>query len=78
MPLVGYGTYRTPNRDAVRLVHKALSAGYRHVDTAQSYGNERGVGEATAASGIPCGELFVTTKTWTSGHATPGVRSRRA
>lgn len=69
MPLVGYGTYRTPNRDAVRLVSEAFAAGYRHVDTAQCYGNERGVGEAIAASGIPRCELFVTTKTWTSGYA---------
>ena len=69
VPMVGYGTYRTPNQDAARLVSEALAAGYRHVDTAQCYGNERGVGEALAASGIPREELFVTTKTWTSGYA---------
>ena len=68
MPLVGYGTYRTSNRDAARLVADALAVGYRHVDTAQCYGNERGVGDAIASSGIPRSELFVTTKTWTSGH----------
>lgn len=63
MPLVGYGTYRTSNRDAARLVSEALILGYRHVDTAQCYGNECGVGEAIAESGIPRDELFVTTKT---------------
>jgi diketogulonate reductase-like aldo/keto reductase len=68
MPLVGYGTYRTPNRDAARLVTEALAAGYRHVDTAQCYGNEGGVGDALAASGIGRDDLFVTTKTWTSGY----------
>ena len=69
MPLVGYGTYRTSGRDAARLVSEALALGYRHVDTAQCYGNERGVGQAIAESGIPRDELFVTTKTWTSGYA---------
>lgn len=68
MPLVGYGTYRTPNRDAARLVTEALAAGYRHVDTAQCYGNEGGVGDALAASGIGRDDLFVTTKTWASGY----------
>lgn len=69
IPLVGYGTYRTSNRDAGRLVAEALLAGYRHVDTAQCYGNERGVGDAIVASRIRRDELFVTTKTWTSGYA---------
>lgn len=69
MPMVGYGTYRTSRRDAARLVAEAIAAGYRHIDTAQCYGNEAGVGEAIASSGVPRGELFVTTKTWTGGHA---------
>ena len=69
MPRVGYGTYRTSNRDAARLVSEALALGYRHVDTAQCYGNESGVGKAIAERGIPRDELFVTTKTWTSGYA---------
>ena len=69
MPLVGYGTYRTSNRDAARLVSEALALGYRHVDTAQCYGNESGVGKAIAERGIPRDELFVTTKTSTSGYA---------
>lgn len=68
MPMVGYGTYRTSRRDAARLVAKAIAAGYRHIDTAQCYGNEAGVGEAVASSGVPRGELFVTTKTWTGGY----------
>ena len=68
MPLVGYGTYRTSDRDVTALVLEALKAGYRHVDTAQCYGNERGVGKAIARSGIAREQLFVTTKTWTSGY----------
>ena len=69
MPMIGYGTYRTPQRNAERLVSDALQIGYRHIDTAQCYGNESGVGAALANSGITRDELFVTTKTWTSNYA---------
>ena len=69
MPMVGYGTYRTARRDAARLVTEAIAAGYRHIDTAQCYGNESGVGEALVACGVPRDELFVTTKTWTGGYS---------
>jgi len=47
-------------------VNHALSAGYRHIDTASLYGNERGVGQAVAESGIPRKEIFVTSKVWNS------------
>jgi diketogulonate reductase-like aldo/keto reductase len=65
IPRVGLGVFRTPGGGATRAaVEAALAAGYRHVDTASVYGNEREVGEAVRASGLPRGELFVTTKLW--------------
>ena len=64
MPVVGYGTYRTPPRLTERLVTEALAAGYRSIDTAQCYGNEREAGIACRKSGIPRKDLFITTKLW--------------
>jgi diketogulonate reductase-like aldo/keto reductase len=62
IPKLGLGTWRI-NDDAVgQVVRAAIDAGYRHIDTAQAYENERGVGEAVRASGIARNELFVTTK----------------
>jgi diketogulonate reductase-like aldo/keto reductase len=62
MPLLGLGTWQARGRSAVDAVRLALELGYRHVDTATAYGNERHVGEAVAATGVPREELFVTTK----------------
>ncbi|MBB0969796.1 aldo/keto reductase [Dietzia aerolata] len=62
IPQLGFGTFRVPPEDAERVVSDALEAGYRHLDTAQMYGNEEGVGRAIASSGIPGDELWVTTK----------------
>lgn len=64
MPLVGYGTYQTPPGETEGAVAAALRAGYRAVDTAQCYGNEREVGAACRASGLPRSALFITTKLW--------------
>ncbi len=64
MPVIGYGTYQTPPRITERCVLDALKMGYRHIDTAQCYGNEREVGSACRKSGIPREELFITTKLW--------------
>ncbi|MGB7979796.1 MAG: aldo/keto reductase [Candidatus Nanopelagicales bacterium] len=64
MPILGFGVFQIPNEDTEQAVTDALAAGYRHLDTAASYGNEEAVGRAIAASGIPRGELFVTTKLW--------------
>jgi len=64
MPILGFGVYQIPPEDTQQAVEAALAAGYRHLDTAQGYGNEEGVGAAVAASGIPREELFVTTKLW--------------
>jgi diketogulonate reductase-like aldo/keto reductase len=62
MPLLGLGTWQARGRDAVAAVRRALEVGYRHVDTAAVYGNERQVGQGIAASGVPRHEIFVTTK----------------
>ena len=63
IPLLGLGLWQVPEGEPTeRAVSAALEAGYRHFDTAQRYGNERGAGRALAASGIPREQLFVTTK----------------
>lgn len=64
MPMIGYGVYQIPVQETRRLVAEALEAGCRLLDTAQSYRNEAGMGEAVADSGIPRSELFLTTKVW--------------
>ena len=68
IPQLGYGVFRVPPADTERAVGEALELGYRHIDTAAIYGNEAEVGAAIAASGIPRGELFVTTKLWNDRH----------
>jgi diketogulonate reductase-like aldo/keto reductase len=62
MPLVGLGTWQAEDDDAIRAVEHALAIGYRQIDTATMYGNERQVGRAIAESGVPRDEIFVTTK----------------
>jgi 2,5-diketo-D-gluconate reductase A len=64
IPQVGLGVFKVPDEDAARAVRTALEAGYRHVDTAAVYKNERGVGEGLHAAGLPRDEVFVTTKLW--------------
>lgn len=68
LPTVGFGTYLIPDEAAEHAVNQALRAGYRHVDTAESYGNERGVGSAIRKAadelGLSRSEVFVTTKLW--------------
>jgi diketogulonate reductase-like aldo/keto reductase len=66
MPQLGFGVWQVPDDEAAKAVTTALEAGYRSIDTAAIYENERGTGEAVAASGIPREELFVTTKLWNS------------
>src|SRR2546423_2509519 len=69
MPALGFGVFQTPadeTRDAVRA---ALDAGYRHIDTAAAYGNEREVGEAIHSSTVDRSEVFVETKIWISDYA---------
>lgn len=66
IPSVGFGVFQTPAEQTKEAVGEALRVGYRHIDTAAAYGNERGVGEAIASSGIPREEIFVETKIWIS------------
>lgn len=62
IPQFGFGVFQIPPTDTAEAVRTALEAGYRHIDTAQMYGNEREVGEGIARSGLPRDEVFVTTK----------------
>lgn len=66
IPQLGFGVFQVPPDDTQQVVEEALEVGYRHIDTAAAYRNERGVGAAIAASGIPRDEIFVTTKLWNS------------
>lgn len=64
IPVIGFGTMTLKEDAAVELVEAALHLGYRHLDTAQNYGNEREVGEGLRRSGLPREEVFLTTKVW--------------
>lgn len=66
IPQLGYGVWQVEDDVAEDVVGQALKAGYRHIDTATVYGNEKGVGKVIAASGVPREDLFVTTKLWNS------------
>ena len=83
IPQIGFGTLhvppdRAPTREntekTAQVVGLALKLGYRHIDTAQSYGNERGVGEAIAASGIRRDDLYITSKLGNGNHRPDDVR----
>lgn len=64
MPMLGYGVYQVTKEECVRCVLDALRAGYRSIDTAQSYFNEEEVGEAITKSGVPREDIFLTSKVW--------------
>ena len=64
MPVLGFGVYQVDEAICERCVSEALAAGHRSIDTAAAYMNERAVGRAVRRSGIPRGELFITTKLW--------------
>ncbi|MFV9633521.1 aldo/keto reductase [Mycobacterium neumannii] len=66
IPQVGLGVWQTPPEDTERAVATALEAGYRHIDTAAAYQNEREVGRALEKSGLPRDQVFITTKLWNS------------
>ncbi len=68
IPQLGYGVFQVPPRETEEVVARALATGYRHIDTAAAYGNEGPVGQAIHASGIPRGEIFVTTKCFNDDH----------
>lgn len=75
VPRIGYGTFELSEADCAEGVRHALEIGYRHVDTARAYANERGVGRGMAASGVPREDVFVTTKVR---HADLAVGATRA
>src|ERR1700738_4455609 len=77
IPAIGLGTWELRDRTCARIVEQALRLGYRHIDTAQVYDNEREVGEGVRASGVKRDEVFVTTKVWTS-HFAPNDLERSA
>ena len=64
IPVLGFGVYQTPPAETIEAVRVALETGYRHIDTAAAYGNEREVGEAIRRSGLPRDQIFVETKVW--------------
>ena len=66
MPALGFGVFQTPPDVTADAVHTALETGYRLIDTAAAYGNEREVGEAIRRSGLARGEVFIETKVWIS------------
>ncbi len=75
IPAIGLGTWELRGRACARLVEQALRLGYRHIDTAQVYENEREVGEGLRASGTRRDDVFVTTKVWTT-HFAPNDLER--
>jgi 2,5-diketo-D-gluconate reductase A len=75
IPQLGFGTFLIEPEDTVDAVSAALHAGYRHIDTAQMYGNEREVGEAIAKSGLDRGEVFVTSKLANNSHRPDDART---
>jgi 2,5-diketo-D-gluconate reductase A len=62
IPQLGFGVFKVPPGETAGVVAEALEVGYRHIDTAQMYGNERGVGEGLAASGLPRDQVWLTSK----------------
>src|SRR5690348_18218477 len=62
IPKLGLGTWLIKDKDVVQAVHDAIKIGYRHIDTAQAYNNESGVGEGIKTSGVKREEIFITTK----------------
>ena len=75
IPQVGFGTWQVSDADVTPAVLSALEVGYRHIDTAQVYGNEAGVGRALASAGLPRDEVFVTTKLWNDHHHRADARA---
>jgi 2,5-diketo-D-gluconate reductase B len=74
LPRLGLGTYRMQGETCRAAVESALAAGYRHIDTAEMYGNEEAIGAAIAASGISRNDLHVTTKVWNENLAPAAIR----
>ena len=78
LPVLGLGVWQVPNGpEAVNAVRWALEVGYRHIDTAQAYGNEESVGEGLRESGVPREEVFITTKFFPR-HSDPATEAQRS
>src|SRR4030095_3436974 len=78
IPVLGLGVWQVPDGpECVDAVRWALELGYRHIDTAQAYGNEASVGQALKESGVPREEIFVTTKFF-PGHRDPAAEAERS
>lgn len=78
MPMLGLGVWQVPNGpECVQAVRWALEAGYRHIDTAQAYGNEESVGKGLRESGVPRDEVFITTKFYPA-HSDPAAEAERS
>src|SRR4029434_10380737 len=77
IPAIGLGTWELRGRTCARLVEQAIRLGYRHIDTAEMYDNEREVGEGLRASGVRREDIFVVTKIWPS-HFAPRDFDRAA
>ncbi|GAB2739435.1 aldo/keto reductase [Sinomonas soli] len=75
IPQIGLGTWPLDDAQAADVVAAALELGYRHVDTAENYGNEAGVGEGIRRSGLDRGDVFITTKFNRAWHSADGVRT---
>ncbi|MCR5693303.1 MAG: aldo/keto reductase [Bacilli bacterium] len=73
MPTLGIGTFLIEPPDAFNGVKEALKMGYRHIDTANMYGNERAVGRAIKESGVPRNEIFLATKIWPTEYHNPNI-----
>src|SRR5437899_10088574 len=74
MPRLGLGTFRLQGDACRAAVESALALGYRHIDTAEMYGNEEAIGTAIAAAGVPRNDLHVTTKVWHENLAPDAIR----
>lgn len=75
MPILGFGTFQIPDNETEQAVIQAIQAGYRHIDTAQSYMNEEATGLGIANSGVAREELFITTKIWIENTSYEGVQA---
>ena len=78
MPLLGFGVFQTPSDVTTAAVEEALRLGYRHIDTAAAYGNEREVGEGIRRSGIASDDVFLETKVWISDYTATTPRCTRS
>jgi 2,5-diketo-D-gluconate reductase A len=74
IPQLGFGVFQIPPAETARAVEHALQVGYRHIDTAEMYGNEREVGEAIRAAGVDRGDVFVTSKLNNGAHRPEDAR----